>query len=72
MAVPRKSGLRQPRSLALALATALACLPVSAQTQLTLREAGARNPSADYAPKHLGEKVTVKGTVNSTVFHFPG
>jgi len=51
---------------------ALGCLPVSAQTRLTLQEAGLRNASADFAPAHLGEKTIVRGTVNSVAFHFPG
>jgi len=72
MAVPREGDLRQPRRCALALAAVLACLPGSAQTRLTLQEAGLRNAAADYVPVHLGQKIVVSGTVNSAAFHFPG
>jgi len=51
---------------------ALVCLPVSAQTRLTLQEAGLRRASADFVPAHLGQEVSVSGTVNSVAFHFPG
>ena len=72
MAVPRADNLRPPRGLVLALLAALACLPVCAQTKLSLYEVGLRNEAADFVPKHLGQKVAVSGIVNATAFHFPG
>ena len=54
----------------LALILALACAPLTAQT-MSLEEAGARNPAAGYLPRHAGERVVVRGVVNSVAFHFP-
>ncbi|HEY2018136.1 MAG TPA: GAF domain-containing protein, partial [Bryobacteraceae bacterium] len=61
-----------PRGSALALVIALGCLPVSAQTRLSLQEVGLRDASADFLPVHHRQKVSVAGTVNSVAFHFPG
>lgn len=61
-----------PRGLAPALLIVLACLPVSAQTRLSLQETGLRNEAAEFVPAHLGQRVAVRGVVNSTAFHFPG
>ncbi len=71
MAVPREGNLRQPRSLALVLVGALACIPVAGQTRLTPREVGLRNTAQDFVPAHLGERVAVGGVVNSAAFRFP-
>src|SRR5919107_739595 len=55
----------------LALILALACAPLAAQTSLSLEEAGARDAAAEYRPKHAGERVVIRGAVNSLAFHFP-
>jgi GAF domain-containing protein len=55
----------------LALVLALACASGAAQTTLSLEQAGARNPSADFAPTHVKRKVLVRGVVNAPAFHFP-
>jgi CheY-like chemotaxis protein len=55
----------------LALVVALTCAWSPAQTNLSLQEAGARNPSANFAPTRLGERVKVRGVVNSPAYHFP-
>src|SRR5262249_53999376 len=70
MAVRSTGHIRQPRP-ALALLAAPACVPVCAQTRLSLEEAGLRNESRDFIPMHLGKRVSIAGTVNSTAFHFP-
>src|ERR1051326_1947926 len=71
MAVPRTGNLREPRRLLLALFLALSGIAMSAETRLTLHEAGLRDASADFAPVHFGARVIVTGIVNSTAFHFP-
>jgi GAF domain-containing protein/CheY-like chemotaxis protein len=59
------------RGWRLKLLAGLSCLPLMAQTTLSLREAGARNPSANYTPAHLNEKVILQGVVNASSYHFP-
>jgi CheY-like chemotaxis protein len=55
----------------LALVLALACAPLQAQPLLSLEEVSARNPATEFRPKRLGERVLVRGIVNSPAFHFP-
>jgi signal transduction histidine kinase/CheY-like chemotaxis protein len=55
----------------LTLVAALAGAPLIAQTSLSLQEFGARNPDAEFRPRHLAQQVTVRGIVNSVAFHFP-
>jgi GAF domain-containing protein len=55
----------------LALVLALVCAPLSAQPLLSLEEVSARNPAAEFRPNRLGERVLVRGVVNSPAFHFP-
>jgi signal transduction histidine kinase/CheY-like chemotaxis protein len=55
----------------LALLIAFAGAPLAGQTPLRLQEVGARDPSAEYRPVHLNQRVTVRGVVNSPAFHFP-
>ena len=71
MAVRSAGNVRQPRTWLPAL-VALVCVPVSAQTRLTLQQVGVRNSSDNFAPAHLGERVIISGTVNSPAFHFQG
>jgi len=47
------------------------CLPGSAQSRLTLKEAASRDVSKGYGPSHYGQTVVVRGVVNAPVFHFP-
>jgi hypothetical protein len=54
----------------LALVAALACLPVSAQTTLKLKDVNTRN-ATDFAPLYLQQKLTVTGVINAPPFHFP-
>jgi GAF domain-containing protein/CheY-like chemotaxis protein len=60
------------RGWGLTLLLAWAVLPLAAQTPLSLREAGARNPGNEYRPVHLDQKVTLRGVVNTPSYHFPG
>src|SRR3954471_24403043 len=55
----------------LALAAALAMTTMTAQTTLSLQQAGERDPSANFAPKLLNQTVIVRGTVNASAYHFP-
>ncbi len=55
----------------LALVLALAWSPLASQTTLSLEQAGTRDPSADFAPAHLNERVLLRGVVNSPPYHFP-
>src|SRR3954470_19790750 len=55
----------------LTLIVALICAPIGAQTSLTLQEAVARNPAAEFRPQHLDQRVIVRGVVNAVAFHFP-
>src|ERR1051325_1477797 len=55
----------------LAWLAALGCMSLGAQTTLSLEQAGARNPSANFSPTHLNERVIVQGVVNSRAYHFP-
>jgi GAF domain-containing protein/CheY-like chemotaxis protein len=57
--------------IGLALLVALAAVPVAAQTPLPLKDVGARDASADFAPKFLNHRVVIRGVVNSPAFHFP-
>src|SRR5215831_4478362 len=59
------------RSRRLTLALACAALSLAAQTRLSLKEAGARNPSAGYLPTHVDSKVILRGVVNALPWHFP-
>ena len=61
-------GRRTRSGLAL---VALACAPLGAQPLLSLLDVSARNPSAEFRPQRLGERVRVRGVVNSRAFHFP-
>src|SRR4051812_42885914 len=62
-------GIRTSR-VGLALVVALAGA-LSAQTTLSLEQAGARNPSADFRPALLDQRIVVRGVVNAPPFHFP-
>ncbi len=64
------AGIRTGRDK-LALILALACAPLAAQRTLTLEEAGARDSAAEFRPRHAGERVVIRGIVNSVAFHFP-
>jgi GAF domain-containing protein/CheY-like chemotaxis protein len=57
--------------VAVAALAGLLCLPASAQKLLTLEEVSARK-SPDYGPAHDGQKVTIRGVVNASAYHFPG
>ena len=67
---PRSGYVRRNRRLALALVSALVCLPVAAQDIVSLKDVNARNVAGDYSPLLLNQKVTVTGTVNSLPFVF--
>src|SRR5688572_16811656 len=43
---------------------------LSAQTRLTLQQAGARNEAGDFAPSRVGDNVIVRGVVNAPAFRF--
>src|SRR5438128_9302054 len=55
----------------LTAAVAIVCASLEAQSTLSLEQVGARNPSAEYQPAHLNERVLVRGVVNSRPIHFP-
>ena len=55
----------------LAFIVAMVCIRLSAQGALSLEQAGARNPSAEFRPAHLNQRIQVRGVVNARVFHFP-
>src|ERR1051325_1842166 len=63
-------GIRTGRGK-LALVAALVCSPLAAQKPLSLEEAGARDPSANFLPLHRGEAVIIRGVVNSFAYRFP-
>src|SRR3954452_16794809 len=63
-------GIRTGRDK-LALILALVCAPLAAQTRLSLQEAGARDAATEYRPRHGGERVLIRGVVNSVAFDFP-
>jgi GAF domain-containing protein len=55
----------------LTLLLAWALVPLTAQTPLSLREAGERDPGNQYSPLHLNQKVMVRGVVNAPSYNFP-
>jgi CheY-like chemotaxis protein len=63
-------GIRTGRDK-LALILALACAQLFGQTRVSLEQAGARDPNAEFRPRRLNEHVLVRGVVNSPAFHFP-
>ncbi len=71
MARGASGSLEGGRILAVVLCGAGLCIGASAQTRLSLLDAGARK-APDYSPAYLSRKVVVRGVVNSAVFHFPG
>jgi CheY-like chemotaxis protein len=64
------AGIRTGRDK-LALILALACAQLAAETPLSLEEVGARDAASEFRPKHAGERVVIRGIVNSVAFHFP-
>src|ERR1035438_8704575 len=63
------TGLTRWRSIALGLLLALACLPLRAQTRISLAQLGLRK-APDYASVHDGQKVIVRGVVSVSARHF--
>lgn len=59
------------RGWRLTLLAVCSIVPLTAQTRLSLQEAGARDPGKEYRPAHLDQKVTLCGVVNAPSFHFP-
>lgn len=59
------------RGRRLILLFAWSALALPAQTALTLEQAAARNPSSNYLPAHLDQKVVLRGVVNAPSYHFP-
>ncbi len=66
---PGKGKMRSARLWAL-VGAAFLCLPLSAQTHISLAEVSARRPP-DYTAVHLDESVTVRGVVDAPPFRFP-
>ena len=50
---------------------ALAAFPVWGQTALSLTEFNARAGAPDFAPKHVGEQVSIRGVASARALHFP-
>ena len=59
------------RGWRLTLLVAWSIIPLTAQTHLSLQEAGARDSGQEYRPAHLDQTVTLRGVVNAPSFHFP-
>ena len=63
------TGLTCGRGIALGLLLALACLPLCAQTRISLAQLGLRE-APDYASVYHGQKVIVRGVVSVPARHF--
>jgi hypothetical protein len=46
------------------------CWTLSAQTRLTLQQAGSRNQAPDFAPARVGDNVILRGVVNAPAIRF--
>ena len=57
--------------LAFVTCALVVCLNASAQPQLSLLEASARDASDHFKPLHSGQRVILRGVVNAPSFHFP-